>query len=306
MAGKTSLIHALVLGVGSLVVAACDKSQEPPSTSACPPCATATPCPAPKDVVPEAELTGCQQQLAEVRAELAALVVTTAAPKTEPPPKDTPQAPAPEATPPSEPTPFIAAMFAKPSRRFVAMDGDVPMTVEVKNIQWQAKRWVIDRHADTYFFHSPKKGHVHVTLDFDVTTDAKNPKLTTFDILTMKDGKPETLARTRTAFYRWADYGTYLGNYKDTRNDFGYHNTVRFTAGAEVAVEALKQPLLLVARRQGCQERRYNRWANPPDSYSYVDCIAPIPSTADAFWQMYHLVAVHRGADLKRLLTSPR
>gem|GEM_PF-3987813 len=201
-------------------------------------------------------------------------------------------------------TSYTWDMFAKPKRRLPVTDEDTTLDVEVTSINWQASRWISDRYDGSYHYRDVMKGHAYVTLDFQVTTEAKDPKLPVFRVFRFEDGRPVTATQLSTALYRWQSHSSYLGTYSDNKNDFKYTSTVRFTAGAQIPKELLKQPLFLVARRDGCQKRAYDRWANPPVSYSGIDCFGPNPTQPDAFWTKYHVVAVHRGGDLKKLLTA--
>lgn len=52
------------------------------------------------------------------------------------------------------------------------------------------------------------------------------------------------------------DYGSYLGNGHDFRNDFSHTSTIRFKPGIEISQDYRTEVLFLVASKQGCHTRR--------------------------------------------------
>lgn len=64
------------------------------------------------------------------------------------------------------------------------------------------------------------------------------------------------------------NFGAFLGNYADYGNDFAHTATIRFEVGYEANEQDVKQPVYIFATLQGCNERGYDRFGNPPDSYS--------------------------------------
>ena len=73
-------------------------------------------------------------------------------------------------------------------------------------------------------------------------------------------------------FAYWQDYGHYLGNYPDYGNDFAKTSTIRFKLGDEVSKEITAKPYAIVLKKTNGLSRKYDRYKNPPVSYSgYID-----------------------------------
>ena len=67
-----------------------------------------------------------------------------------------------------------------------------------------------------------------------VTSTEKNPDIPTLAIYSISGDKLIKEGTFRIEFARWDNYGSYLGNEPDTRNDFSKVNTVGFKLGCEV------------------------------------------------------------------------
>ena len=69
-------------------------------------------------------------------------------------------------------------------------------------------------------------------------------------------------------FTRWDDYGTYLGNDADFRNDFSHTKTIRFEIGSQISEEKIKNnPIFVVAGNENIFYRKYDRFERPPVRY---------------------------------------
>jgi hypothetical protein len=77
----------------------------------------------------------------------------------------------------------------------------------------------------------------------------------------------------RYRFARWADFGAYLGNHADFRNDFSHSSRIAFSTAAPVSEEDSKRrPLYVVATREGCHKRQQDRLLQPPIHYLPGKC----------------------------------
>ena len=66
-------------------------------------------------------------------------------------------------------------------------------------------------------------------------------------------------------FYKWEDYGSYLGNEADYSNDFSRTQTIRFDVGYELKISDYKgKDIYLVATRKGEMFKGTDRLRNPP------------------------------------------
>lgn len=134
-----------------------------------------------------------------------------------------------------------------------------------------SKKFVSDRYDGRYHYSDPDREHSFVIATMSVTaaTGINNPLLPGV-ALYWADGKDlRRLAEFEIRLARWESYGSYLGNYSDTNNDFAKTATVQFSLGAQVSNDDLKKrPLYIVATRNGCIQRNYERFSRPPISYS--------------------------------------
>jgi hypothetical protein len=189
--------------------------------------------------------------------------------------------------------------LSTPSKRFNyigADQGSSAASAEVLSIDWRKRRWIFDRHGSEYYYTEPDKGNTLIVFDFLISTKLHAPLLPAFYLFRLPSTRqPEILGRFLVNFFRWSDYGAYLGNYADFKNSFSKNETVKFTGSLEVSEEYSKEPLVLVASRHGCAKRQHDQFATPPVRYQFQDCDieASDLASATAFWEKYQLVAVH-------------
>lgn len=233
------------------------------------------------------------KELESLKTSLADARRVTPAPQTPTPVENEPSKKVEPGPAPSVTTSYDAKMFASPRLKF-----DVPylgekLSVAVSNLNWKASRWIMDRYGSEWHYLQPTKGSQFVTFDFSITTNSKDPRLPAFYVAQMKDGFPAYFSVMQVEFYKWTDYGSYLGNYTDYGNDFSRSTTVRFTAGREIPVSLAKEALFVVATNTPCMKRQYDRFGNPPTSYSTFDCpMSALRKGPDQFWAEHTLVAV--------------
>lgn len=147
-------------------------------------------------------------------------------------------------------------------------------TKVVVGVPTVAATFVFDRYDDTYHYQNPDRGHRYIVASMKVTAakDIHDPKLPGIALYSANGSNLRKLQDFDVRLARWEDYATYLGNYSDSRNDFAKNATVLFSIGAAIANEDLKKrPLYMVATTEGCVERSYARFNNPPVSY-YGSC----------------------------------
>jgi len=78
-----------------------------------------------------------------------------------------------------------------------------------------------------------------------------------------------SIAKFEYQFYKWNDYGTYLGNDYDFGNDFAYTETIRFDIGLTLNKNDVNSTILIVASNQGKISRINNQFSTPNISYIY-------------------------------------
>ena len=153
-------------------------------------------------------------------------------------------------------------------------------------------RWVSDSYSDEYHYSDADRGTKYVVLQVNVSsTNDKDPKLFPVAVYRVVGNKMERVADFSYAFRRWHDYGSYLGNYGDSGNDFAKSKTVEFSLAAQVGDTYLKQPLLVIASDEQCVERR-NRSLAPAVAYIALDCtsLKQELSLSEAAGKNYHVV----------------
>lgn len=142
----------------------------------------------------------------------------------------------------------------------------------------QGRKWRFDRHGRRWFEQEADKDAVFLWLDHTVTSNDNNPVLPGFLVYAATKDTLKLLGQMETRFQRWEDYGTYLGNYHDSNNDFAKRSTIKFTSGLQLKKEQIKgKALVVMATNKGCLERKYERFANPP--ISYTGHCGPVPSS---------------------------
>lgn len=134
------------------------------------------------------------------------------------------------------------------------------------NIQ---KRWAFDDYGNSYFYKDTQRGNSFICTKVSITSSTeKNPQLCPILAYYLKDGVLNLIGQMKYKFQRWKDYGAYLGNYSDYKNDFAYTSTIPFTCGLEFQDGFLAYPIYIVIWHSTCVERNYERFENPPIWYA--------------------------------------
>lgn len=139
-----------------------------------------------------------------------------------------------------------------------------------------SKNFTHDSYGDRYFYNDADRGNKYVSMTMSVKSESSDPNLPQLAIYTIVGDRMELEGRFYTRFARWEDYGTYLGNYHDSQNDFAKVSTVKFKLGLQMTDEKLSKPYAIVLKKQNALVRRYERFDNPPVSY---EGSADYPST---------------------------
>ncbi len=145
------------------------------------------------------------------------------------------------------------------------------MTLHIREAEGR-NRWVFDRHGSRYYHREARRGRRWLVVDFDAQAEAGDPVLPPIYAYRLNDTTLRLLGRLRVEFYRWQDYGAYLGNYHDPRNDFAYEDSVRLTAGIELDEDTFEDIVFVLAADYPCLVRVQERFANPPVRYEDDGC----------------------------------
>lgn len=140
-------------------------------------------------------------------------------------------------------------------------------TVELTSIS-VGNTFTFDSYGDRYFYRSADRGNKYVTAVMKITSQDKDPKLPQLAIYSISGDTMTKVGSFDTEFARWKDYGTYLGNTHDFGNDFAKTSSVRFKIGEEVSEDIVKGPYALIMKKENGLSRNYDRFANPPVSYT--------------------------------------
>lgn len=140
-------------------------------------------------------------------------------------------------------------------------------TVELTSIS-VGNTFTFDSYGDRYFYRTADRGNKYVTAAMKITSQDKDPKLPQLAIYSISGDTMTKVGNFDTEFARWKDYGTYLGNTHDFGNDFAKTSSVRFKIGEEVSEDIVKGPYALIMKKENGLSRNYDRFENPPVSYT--------------------------------------
>ena len=125
--------------------------------------------------------------------------------------------------------------------------------------------------GSSWFEHTADKGSKYISFNMDVTSSDKNPKIPTVAFYSINGEQLILQKPFWVLFARWDDYGSYLGNEPDLKNDFSKVNTVKFRVGIDVEDGYLNKPYIVVLKKANTQVRKYERFRNPPVYYEGDD-----------------------------------
>jgi hypothetical protein len=156
-------------------------------------------------------------------------------------------------------------------------------------------RFDFDRYGDRYHYREAKRGYKYLSFDAEISSETNTPMIPAFYVYVLTDGVLKRISKGKgigIEFYRWDDYGSYLGNDADYSNDFQRTKTIRFDLGEELKTLDYKgKEVYIVATKIG---RMYKEASlrNPPISYeTSLSYKAPIQiETPDNFDSEFILV----------------
>ena len=125
-------------------------------------------------------------------------------------------------------------------------------------------QFVFDAYDDRWFYRDADRGNKYITMAMSVTSTSKNPKIPEFAVYRIDGDEMKKEGVFTTEYARWSDYGSYLGNYHDSQNDFSKVSTVKFKLGCEVEEDFTKQPFAIIVKKQNVLTEEYDRFKNPP------------------------------------------
>lgn len=151
------------------------------------------------------------------------------------------------------------------------------------------KTFVFDAYNDEWYYREADRGNKYVTMAMSVTSTSKSPNIPQFAIYKISGDKMEYEGTFTTKYARWSDYGSYLGNYHDSRNDFSKVSTVNFKLGCEVSESITKAAFAIVVMNKNVLEEQYERFNNPPQYWS-GSANYPMSLSVSSFEKDYTLI----------------
>ena len=147
----------------------------------------------------------------------------------------------------------------------VVETNEAKVTIESIKI---ASNWIFDNYGHEYSYREAARESRFIVLSVAAATKGSNdPGLPGFAAYVQKGDKLKRVGVGGYKFVRWMDYGSYLGNGHDFRNDFRPSAKIPFSYGIEVSKSDLKQPVLIVGTRDGCFSRTTSQFDRPPVAY---------------------------------------
>lgn len=141
------------------------------------------------------------------------------------------------------------------------------LTVKFTSVS-SGRRWIHDAYDDRWHYNDAERDEVYVMARISITSKSKYPKLPPIGVYKYEDGALYLLEVMDYEFARWEDYGSYLGNYADYRNDFSHTSTIPFSNAARISKNTFNNSaIFVVMRKKGVFERKNERFSTPEVSY---------------------------------------
>ncbi|HTH78355.1 MAG TPA: hypothetical protein VL593_05195 [Ramlibacter sp.] len=136
-----------------------------------------------------------------------------------------------------------------------------------------AKRWIFDSWGDGWRFLDAEKDKRLLIARMNISSKARDPQLLGIAAYVPDGSTLKRLGLLKYRFARWGSYGSFLGTQPDYRNEFSHSWRIPFSAGVAVSDDDLKhKPIYLVVTGEGCHQRVYDRFGQPPVFYVPGEC----------------------------------
>lgn len=131
-----------------------------------------------------------------------------------------------------------------------------------------SNQFTFDAYDDRWFYRDADRGNKYITMAMSVKSSDKNPQIPQFAVYSVSGKNMSLIGTFTTEYARWSDYGCYLGNYHDSRNDFAKVSTVHFNLGCEVSTDILTKPYAIIVMNKNVLSENYDRFKNPPQYWT--------------------------------------
>lgn len=155
-----------------------------------------------------------------------------------------------------------------------------------------SKKFVFDAYDDRWHYQDADRDNKYITMAMSITSSSKSPNIPQLAVYKINGDKLDFAGSFITRYARWSDYGSYLGNYSDSRNNFSKVSTVHFKLGCEVSESITKGSFAIVAMNKNVLIENYESFNNPPKFWTGS---ADYPKTlsVSSFDKDYTLVKIY-------------
>lgn len=166
------------------------------------------------------------------------------------------------------------------------------LTVKVNSIS-KNKRWSFDDYGDSYFYKDAERGNTYIVCKISISSKIKDPILPVISAYQMIEGRLTYIGNFTYKFKRWDNYGTYLGNYTDYKNDFAHTETISFNCGLQIDESLIGHgSIYIILDKTLCMLRKNKKFSKPPVSYVFQNCSQQAKLNIEDFENDYHLLKI--------------
>jgi len=163
---------------------------------------------------------------------------------------------------------------------------DDKTSIKIDKVFKKSRMNLFDRSGDEYYFRDADKNNVYITFDFSISSKNDDPKLPSLYVGKINGELIQDIKKFEVEFYSWSDYGSYLGNYHDSKNDFAKKDTVKFVAGCQVPKD--KSKYIVFTDKKDMYTRNDDSYGSPPVKYvSYGNDLEHQSIHIDEFMDKY-------------------
>lgn len=150
-------------------------------------------------------------------------------------------------------------------------------TIEIKDLELNfsnikiADRYIFDRYDSRYIYRLAKRGYKYIVTDVIISSNINDPNLPSVALYAAEGDKLKIIRQLEYNFFSWTDYGRYLGNFHEPKNDFNYTKSVKFSLGGDISEDVIKNNsiYLIIFDNQGFV-RMSNKLRNPEIYYDWL------------------------------------
>lgn len=128
-------------------------------------------------------------------------------------------------------------------------------------------KFIFDRYDDHYRYQMANRGYKFISATMNIESSNNNPMLPQPAIYKISGGQMTKVSSFMVRFYKWKNYGTYLGNNADYANDFSKAEKINFSIAAHVPSSTTSEAYAIVCKNKNELVRQYEQFENPPVSY---------------------------------------